>query len=313
MSIRVGVGLAGWQFPTEDPDHLFRYAERCETMGVDSLWLTERLAGPAPFLEPNAAIAMLAAATRKLKFGHAVMVLPARNPVVLARELATMDFLSKGRILPAFGLGTDDPRELEAAGIAKQERAGRTDEATALLRRLWTEDRVTHHGRYYHCTDVTIRPRPRQAPPPVWFGGNSPAAFRRVGRLGDGWLASGMTAVMMRDGIAAIKQEAAAAGRTLEPDHYGIIMPYCVTDQPAEVLGRFGAQMRRLRPDVDATEYAAVGSAAECVASVERFVAAGASKFVLRPLCPPEETERQLELLAEAVIPVVERRMMAPV
>lgn len=308
MSVRVGVGLAGWPFPEQDPETLFAYAERCEELGIDSLWLSERLAGPGPFLEPMAAIAALAARTRKLKFGMSVLVLPARNPVVLAREIATIDFLSRGRLLPAFGLGTDDAREQEATGTPKSERAGRTDEAASLLRRLWTEDHVTHQGRYYHVTDVTVRPRPSQANPPIWFGGRSDAALRRVGRLGDGWLASGVTPDEVRTAVPAIQRHAADAGRELEPDHFGVIMPYCITDDPEGVLARYAPNLTRLRPDLPVEQYAAFGSARTCAELLERFVEAGASKFVLRAVCPPDETQAQLALLAERVVGRVEAR-----
>lgn len=306
MSVRVGVAITGWPFPTEDPRLLFDYAEACDRLGVDSLWLSERLAGPATFLEPMAAIAAMAARTRSLKFGMSVLVLPARNPVVLARQIATVDFLAGGRMLPAFGLGTDDPREQEATGVPRAERAGRTDEATALMRRLWTEDHVTHHGRYYHVTDVTIHPRPRLAQRAVWFGGRTEAAFRRVGRLGDGWLASGVTPEEAREAVPQIKRFAAEAGRALEEDHYGIIMPFCITDRPDEVLERYGPSIRRLRPDAPVERYAAIGSARDCARRLEEFVEAGVSKFVLRSVCPPEDTQRQMELLAEQVIRPVE-------
>jgi probable F420-dependent oxidoreductase len=306
MSIRVGVGIAGWPFPGQNPDDLFTYAERCDALGLDSLWLSERLAGPAPFLEPMAAIAAMAARTRRLKFGMSVLVVPARNPVVLARQIATIDFLAGGRMLPAFGLGTDDAREQEATGVPKSERAGRTDEAVALMRRLWTEDGVTHHGRYFHVTDVTVRPRPVLAHRAVWFGGRSEAALRRVGRLGDGWLASGVTPDDVRAAVPVIKRFAAEAGRTLEDDHFGVILPYCITDDPEAALARYGPALRRLRPDLPVERYAAFGSARACAELLEGFVEAGASKFVLRAVCPPEETLRQLELLAEGVAGRVE-------
>lgn len=309
MSVRVGVGLAGWPFPSDDPEALFRYAERCEELGIDSLWLSERLAGPTPFLEPLTAIAAIAARTRKLKFGMSVLVLPARNPVVLAREIATIDFLSGGRMLPAFGLGTDESREQEAAGTAKSERAGRTDEATALLRRLWSVDHVTHHGRYYHVTDVTVRPRPRQSPPPVWFGGRSEPALRRVGRLGDGWLASAVTPDDVREAVSVIQRYAHEAGRELEPDHFGVILPYCITDDRDGVLARYAPGLARLRPDLPVSEYAAIGTGRDVAGLLERFVEAGASKFVLRPVGAPEETEPQLELLAREVSPRIETRV----
>jgi probable F420-dependent oxidoreductase len=306
MTVRVGLAITGWPFVGEDPEVLFTYAARCEALGIDSLWLSERLAGPAPFLEPMAAIAAMAARTRRLKFGMSVLVLPARNPVVLARQIATIDFLSGGRLLPAFGLGTDDPREQEATGVPKAERAGRADEAIALMRRLWTEDGVTHHGRYFHVTEVTVRPRPLLAHRAVWFGGRSEAALRRVARLGDGWLASAVTPDEVRTGVATIQRLAAGFGRAIEPDHYGVILPYAVTDDPAAVLERVGPAVRRLRPDLAVEEYALVGSADACVERLKGYIAAGASKFVLRPVCPPGELFTQLELLAERVIARVE-------
>ena len=309
MSIRVGVGIAGWPFPAEDPELLFDYAARCETLGLDSLWLTERLAGPAPALEPMAAIAAMAARTRRLKFGMSVLVLPARNPVVLARQIATIDFLSGGRLLPAFGLGTDDAREQEATGVPKAERAGRTDEATVLLRRLWTEDRVIHHGRYFRVTDVTVRPRPILAGRAVWFGGRSEAALRRVGRLGDGWLASGVTPDEVRAAVPVIRRFAAEAGRTIEDDHFGIILPYCITAHPEEVLARSAPGLMRLRPDLPVQRYAAIGAARACAELLEAYVEAGASKFVLRAICPPEEVFEQLDLLAAGVVGRVEARV----
>src|SRR5581483_6984548 len=189
------------------------------------------------------------------------------------------------------------------------ERAGRTDEATALIRRLLTEDNVTHHGRYYHVTDVTIRPRPRQANPPIWFGGRSDAALRRVGRFGDGWLASGVTPDDVRVMVPAIQAHATAAGRALEPDHFGVIMPYCITDDPESAYARFGAGLRRLRPDIPVEQFALFGSARSVAERLEAFVAAGASKFVLRAVCPPEEQIAQLEQLAGSVVGRVEARV----
>lgn len=306
MSIRVGVSLAGWPFPDDDPERLFAYAERCEALGLDSLWLSERLAGPAPFLEPMAAIAAMAARTRRLKFGMSVLVLPARNPVVLARQIATIDFLSGGRMLPAFGLGADDPREQQATGVPKQERAGRTDEATALIRRLLTDEHVTHHGRYYTVTDVTIHPRPTLAQRAIWFGGRSEPALRRVGRLGDGWLAAGVTPDDVRAAVPVIQQYAAAAGRAIDDDHFGVILPYYITDDREAALARYGPALTRLRPNLPVEQYAAFGPASACAELMERFVAAGASKFVMRATCPPAEILDQLQLLAEGVAGRVE-------
>jgi probable F420-dependent oxidoreductase len=302
MSIKIGIGLAVWPFPELEPNSFFDYVERAEAAGVDSLWLSERLTAPAPMLEPLSALAMAAARTRAMKFGMSVLVLPARNPVILARTLATIDFLSGGRMLPAYGLGLEDPREQEAAGIAKAERAARVDEATRLMRRLWSEDEVTHHGRFYHVSGATVRPRPL-GPMPVWFGGRSEAALRRVGTLGDGWLGSAVSPEEVRAVVPRVHAIAQAAGREIEEDHFGVIVPYWITPDRERALERVAPGLLRLRPDGSPADYAALGTAAEVRALIERFVAAGASKFVLRPVCPPDETFEQLDRLAAEVLP----------
>jgi probable F420-dependent oxidoreductase len=302
MSIKIGIGLAAWPFPEVDPAHFFTYVERMEQGGLDSLWLSERLLTPALMLEPMAGLAIAAARTTKLKFGMSVLVLPARNPVVLARQIATIDFLAGGRMLPAFGLGLEDPREQEAAGVARAERAGRTDEAVRLMRRLWTEDDVTHHGRYYHVSNGTVNPKPSLAQKAVWFGGRSDPALRRVATLGDGWLASAMTPAEIAEAIPRIQTFAADAGREIEDDHYGTIIPYWITDDET-AMERVIAGMLRLRPDGNPRAYAAVGPAEQCRDLIRRFIDAGASKFVLRPVCPPDQTLAQLERLADEVVP----------
>jgi probable F420-dependent oxidoreductase len=303
MSVKLGIGLSTWAFPEPEPERFFRYVERAEAAGVDSLWLSERLTSPAVMLEPLSALAMAAARTRTMKFGMSVLVMPARNPVLLARSLATIDFLSGGRMLPAFGLGLEDPREQEAAGIPRAERAGRVDEATRLMRRLWTEDEVTHHGRYFHVTAATVRPRPKQAALPVWFGGRTEPALRRVGTIGDGWLASAVSPDEVATMAPRIREHAAAAGRTIDDDHYGVIVPYWITDDGAAALERVSPPMLRLRPDASPADYAAVGTAAHCRDLIRRFIAAGASKFVMRPVCPPSDTDEQLDRLADDVLP----------
>jgi len=174
MSVRVGVAPGSWTWKGGGP-FFFRFVEACEAQGWDSIWLSDRLISERPSLEPVTALAAVAACTKRMKFGTSVIALPLRNPVVLARELATVDFLSGGRLLPAVGLGGEDEREYEATGTTRRERSGRTDEAIGLLRRLWGgEDGVTHHGRFYHCSGVTIEPNSAaRGRLPIWIGGRT--------------------------------------------------------------------------------------------------------------------------------------------
>lgn len=311
MSVKLGIGLAGWPFPDNDPEHFFTYVTDAEAAGLDSIWLSERLSSPTSVLEPLTALAMAAARTRTMKFGMSVLALPARNPVLLARTLATMDFLSGGRILPAFGLGLDDQREQLAAGVPKGERAGRVVEATTLMRRLWSEDAVTYTGRFYQVQDATVRPRPAQAALPVWFGGRTDPAYRRVGVLGDGWLGASVTPAEVAEARPRIQAHARSAGRTIDEDHYGVIIPYYLTRDTEATLARITPSMQRLRPDANPADYSAIGSAEECSSLIQRYIEAGASKFVMRPVCPPEETLEQLHRLAVEVVPVFHGRAAA--
>jgi probable F420-dependent oxidoreductase len=306
MSIRVGVQFGGWPIGPVTGGRFFEFVDRLEELDFDSLWFSDRVISTSPTLGSFSAIGAVAARTKKMKFGNSVLVLPTRHPVEVAKEIATIDMLSGGRMLPAFGLGTDDEREYEAAGISKSERAGRTDEAVGLLRRLWTEEHVTHHGRYYHLTDVTIAPRPVQACPPIWFGGRSQPAYRRAGRLGDGWMASNITPSEVTAGVASIQAAANEAGRELEPDHYGVIVGFRIAADPAAAREMLVPGLVRPRPDAAVEDYCALGTPDDCIAMVRRFIDAGASKFVMRPLCSPDEIDSQLEILAREVVPDIE-------
>jgi probable F420-dependent oxidoreductase len=309
MSIRIGVQFGGWPLGPVNGNRFFDFVDKLETLGFDSLWFSDRLVSTAPTLGSISALAAVAARTRKLKFGSAVLVVPTRHPVELAKEIACIDMLSGGRMLPAFGLGTEDEREYEAAGVAKAERAGRTDEAIGLLRRLWIEDHVNHHGRYYHLTDVTINPKPVQSAPgglPIWFGGRSEPAYRRTGRLGDGWLASSITPAEVTHGIEVIQTSAAAAGRSIDDDHYGAIIGFRIAESRQQAREGIVSGLTRIRNDADIEEYSALGTPDDCIEMIQRYISAGASKFVMRPACSATELDRQIELLAREVVPAIE-------
>ena len=185
MKVRIGYGLGNLR--PLDGERLGALAEGMEQHGFDSLWLSERISGPAP--DPVLGLTWAAARTKKIKLGTSVSVLPGRSPALVAKEWATLDVLSGGRALPAFGLGIAHPVEQQAFGVARGDRAAIFDEALPLLRRLWTEDAVDHDGTWFHYTGMSVLPKPAH-PLDVWLGGKAPSELRRVGRLGDGWLAS---------------------------------------------------------------------------------------------------------------------------
>jgi probable F420-dependent oxidoreductase len=302
MNVRIGIALGQWPSKDIQPGAIFDLVDYFEALEVDSLWVSDRIVSSALTLEPISFLSFIAGRLRKMKFGTSTLVLPTRNPVVLAKELATLDFLSHGRLFPAFGLGGDESKDLSAVGVSKKERAGRADEMIVLMRRLWTEENVTFEGKFYSLQDVTIMPRPWQKNGlPIWIGGRSQAAMRRTGRLGDGWLVSSVSPEEVEVGIKTIRAYAADAGREVPEDHYGVLIPFYFAadaDKALEIAGR----SIRARADLVTSEFAALGSADEVRARVQSYISAGATKFVMRPCGRFEGWREQVGLLAKEVI-----------
>jgi probable F420-dependent oxidoreductase len=295
MKVRIGFGL-GTRSLTND-DRFGPFVDDLERLRFDSLWLSERVGGESP--DPVVGMAYAAGRTRRLKFGTSVMVLPGRNPVLVAKALASLDRMSGGRLLPAFGLGVADAHEQQAFAIERSARAGWFDEALPLIRRLWTEDVVDHHGERFHLEGIGVLPKPVQKPLEVWLGGIAPSELRRVGRLGDGWLPSFITATEMGPARQTIEEVADAHGREIDPEHFGALVPYAIGPVPDRVL----AQLARRRPDLDPSALVPSGLAA-LASTIEAFVANGASKFVVLPLGEPDDWSRHLEEVAAAVLPL---------
>jgi len=256
--------------------------------------VTERLAGDTP--DPLATLAFAAGRTRRLKLGTSVLVVPGRNPVVLAKELATIDRLSGGRLLPAVGLGAPNPVEHAAFGVRREERAAWFDEALGLMRRLWTEDDVSHDGERFRVESLTLGPKPVQQPIEVWLGGQAPSELRRVGRLGDGWLPSFCTPEEVTRGWELVTATAAEHERSIDPEHLGVLLSYADGELPEQVA-RF---LERRRPGVDPSTIVPVGLD-QLRARIEGFIAVGASKFVVLPLAGVADPQRDLATLADSL------------
>ena len=304
MSVRIGYMPGGFPSGKEGLKYLRDLVEVGDNYRYDSLWLSDRVIGESFSLEPLIALSMVAAYSDRLKFGTSVLQLPIRNPVVLAKEMATLDYLSNGRFLPAIGLGQEDPREYEACGVSKEDRGRRTDEAMTVIRRLWREDKVTHEGQFFSLHDVTINPKPVQVPSiPVWVGGRTEAAQRRVGRVGDGWLVSSATAPEVREGVDLVFSTAAEYGREIDEDHIGALLGFFIA--PTQEQAELAAEpfVTRPRPDAHFAEYNAIGTPEQVKHTIHHYLEAGASKFVVRPMCAPQDAIEQLALFGREILP----------
>jgi len=284
MTIGIGLGLA--RFPFQQVDNFWRWVELCEDGGVDSIWQTDRLISDEPFLECISALAAIAGATQRIKFGMNVASAALRDPLVLAKQCATIDFLSQGRMLPAFGIGSARAAEWQATGRDTKGRGKRTDEALDIITQLWRGGPVTLNGDYYHYKDAVISPLPAQAELPLWIGGSSEAAIKRTARIGTGWQA-GLESPQQA-GIAkkAIVEALKVSGRHIDDDHYG-------------ELARFS----KLAPGKDLSHTIAIG-AEQIHQRIEEYAKEGISKFILRPMGNDDaDLLEQTRLLINEILP----------
>src|SRR6516165_10068210 len=213
MPRNVAIGLGLMEFPFNGIAGFWRWVDLCEAGGIDSLWQTDRMVSREPILECMSVMAALAGRTRRLKFGVNVLSLAFRDPVLLAKQCATIDVLSEGRLLPAFGIGSPLGPEWQALNIDTRTRGKVTDEALEIIARLWREDSVDFDGAHFRLKGASISPKPVQPDLPMWIGGASEAAIRRTARYGTGWQAGGETPAEIAPVIAAIRSAAAAEGR----------------------------------------------------------------------------------------------------
>ena len=292
VKIRVGYGF-GVRTKLNDEGFL-DVVDTLENLKFDSLWLSERIGGEAP--GPLVAMSMAAARTKKLKFGMSVMVLPGRNPVVLAKELATLDRMSNGRLLPAFGLGVADPHEQQAFGVERSQRAKMFNEALAVMRACWMEESVTFHGDFYNYDNLRVQPKPKQQPPEVWLGGIAESELKRVGRLADGWLPSFVTPDDARAGWETVTRVAAENNREVDPEHFGVLIPYVIGEHSEAFL----ANLKTRRPDIEDLRTLVPNSWESLSELIEKFVAVGASKFVIIPSKEPGSVNEWNDHLADA-------------
>jgi probable F420-dependent oxidoreductase len=273
VKIRFGVGLGA----DTAPDQLAAIVDHLEGGGVDSLWFSELVYSPA--VDPVVGMAYALARTTRLKVGTSVAVLPGRHPVLVAKQLASLAAVAPKRVLPVFGLRSAIPAEREVFVVPDGERAAVFDESLRLLRAALVEESATFTGRYFSVTDVAVAPKPTP-PLDIWVGGSAPAAFRRIGALGDGWLGSFLTPAEARAAREAIERAAAQAGRSIEPDHFGISLAVV---EDGELPAELAAAVRRRRPDRDPGELIASGWD-RLHRQLDAYIEAGLTKFVIRPV-----------------------------
>ena len=267
-----------------------------EAHGVDSLWLSENVYGPA--IEPFTGMTFALAKTTHLKAGSGISVLPGRHPVLVAKQLTSLAGLAPGRVLPVFGLQPALAAERVLFPVPPGQRGAVFDEALTLLRLMLTNEEVTFHGSFFTVEGASAGPLPAK-PLDIWLGGSAPAGLRRIGRLADGWLGSFLTPAEAAEAVATINAAAAEAGREVEQDHFGISLAIAFDGIPATLA----AAVKRRRPDTDPAALIANGWPG-ARSMISAYTQAGLSKFVIRPAIPPASFESFIEAFAQELMPL---------
>lgn len=297
MKVRIGVGL-GVGNVLDGPSQLGAVVDRLETLGFDSLWMSDRVVGAA--LDPLTALAFAAGRTSHLKLGTNVSVLPGRDPFLMARQMAAIDQLSSGRFLPAVGLGSPSAADRPPFGVVTGTRARVFEEGLAIIRALWAEGGSVPHPDGGKA--VRIDPRPTK-PLEVWFGGRSTPALQRAGRLSDGWIGSFQSPEETGAARRVIVDAADAAGRTIDDDHYGTAVFYA-RERRTELGELVVSALAQSGGGTYVPEVLLPLGADELTDVLAAYVAEGLSKFVLVPADRPDDWDAELSWLREVTSPL---------
>jgi probable F420-dependent oxidoreductase len=292
VKVRIGVSLG----PAAVPAGFAAAVDDLERRRVDSLWLSEMVYGE--LLEPFAGMAYALARTARLKVGTGVAVLPGRHPVLVAKQLASLAGLAPGRVLPVFGLRPARGSEAAVFPVPAGRRAALFDESLRLMRLLLEQDSVSFSGEFFTVQDASVGPRPAK-PLDIWLGGSAPGALQRIGQFGDGWLGSFLTPAEAGAARVAIQEAAAAAGREVEADHFGISLAVATEGIPPGLI----AAARQRRPDADPASLVAA-SWPDARRMIEQYVGAGLSKFVIRPAAAQPPAAAFLDRFVTEMLPL---------
>ena len=259
-------------------------------------------------------LSVAAGATSRIRLVTGIVLTPLYHPVMLAKLAGTLDVASGGRLTLGIGIGGEFPVEFDALGVPVKERGARTNESLQVIRRLWTEQKVRHQGRFYQFDDVTLSPPPTQQPhPPIWVSGRREAAMRRAARLGDGWFPYFYSPPQYRDSVARIGGFAAEAGRDMADFQWGHLAFISIADtveQAAETSaarlgGRYGSHEQMMSV---VGSYCVLGPVQTCIERLAEYIEAGARHIIFSWHTRAGDIDRQIALTTQQIIPALRAR-----
>ena len=310
MSLPLADGMKfGWMSSMESAEAVRSVTTLADRIGLDSLWVGDHVAFAIPILDPLMQLAQASVLSDRLMFGTSVYLLPLRHPTAVAKQVATLDLLSSGRLVFGVGVGGEFPNEYSACGVPVKERGARLSEGIEVLRKLWSGDEVSHEGRFYPFENVQMLPKPMQAGgPPIWCGGRSEAALRRAGRMADGYVSYVVTPDMFRSSLEIIEQSAEQAQREITQFDTAHLLFFRIDDSfetswdiaTEHLSERYASDFRN-----PAKKYCALGRPEDLAETINAFREAGVRHLIMDAVSPPDQRHEQIERFAAEVLPLL--------
>ena len=285
--------------PLITPDYVVNFAKNCEAMGADSLWTIDRIAYDN--LEPLTLLAAAAGATQRLRLGTSVLLGNLRHPTHVAKIVATLDFISNGRVTLGLGFGSRES-DYKAVEVPFDKRGSRAVEQVNLIKRLWTEENVTYKGRFFNVENLTIGPRPIQKPIPIWTGGSAEVALKRAGTWADGYICGSSAIPEFAQTWEKIAGYARSTGRNPEVIKKAGLTFMAIDDDLGRAVKTIENYMTRyygkVRGEVASTSL--VGSPSAIAERIDSFLSRGLDTLIVG-LADPDP--RQLDLFGDKILP----------
>jgi probable F420-dependent oxidoreductase len=276
-----------------------RYVRRAEELGYSSLWTQERLTGAPTVIDPLSFLAYIAGQTTKARLGVSVVVLPRHNPIHLAKQTASIDQMSGGRLILGVGLGTN-AQDLVQYGLSPERRVRRFIEHVEIIKALWTQDNVIYKGDFYELDGTNIAPKPTQQPhPPMWFGANVEPAIHRALKYANGWTGAGSSGAKdFPQKVALVQSLLAIEGRTQAEFPISKRVYLTIDDNEPRALRRMQEWAAGYYGNADIAERAGVwGSASKIQEKLAEWSELGVDEFILNPVVDVEATMEQLAIM----------------
>ncbi len=303
-TVKFGIAVGAYSAGVPSGGDLADFARTAEAVGFDSVQVGDHIQWHAPIIESTVLLATFAAVTTRVRIASDVVILPLRDPVLIAKTVASLDVLSGGRMIFGVGVGGDHPGEYAAMRVPLAERGARANESLEIVRGLWANERFSYAGRHYVVQDVGIAPRPLQPSLPIWVGGTSDAALRRAARYGDGWICAFASERKFARLIETLRGFLAEEKRPANDFTLGTFLFANVGPDPARATAEgaeYVSRVYHLDGAAIVERFGAAGPVEHCVERVRAQVDAGARYIVLSPVCGYRDWPRQLEAFGEVI------------